>query len=476
MVFSSVEFLFRFLPIFVILYFAVSISPASRRVRNLILFLGSLVFYAWGEPVYVLLMLFSTVADFGFGLLIDKFGERGFGRLFLAGSVTVNLLVLCFFKYADFLIQTINQATGTKLPLLNLPLPLGISFYTFQTMSYTIDVYRRKAKVQKNLLDFAVFVTMFPQLIAGPIVRYQDVQEELLERKVDLIQISEGCKRFITGLAKKVLLANTIGALWDEISAMEYGMLPVGTAWLGVFAFALQLYFDFSGYSDMAIGLGSILGFHFPENFNFPYISASVTEFWRRWHISLGTWFREYVYIPLGGNRKGKGRQVINLLIVWTLAGLWHGAGWNFVLWGLWYALFLILEKLFLGKLLERLPRVIGWLYTAFVVLCGWVLFTMEGFSDIGSYFLAMFGGNQMGFYNDRTLYLALEYGFLLLIGVVLATPLIKSLKERLQKAGSGLFIAIRRFLEKLILAVLFLASVAYLVAESYNPFLYFRF
>lgn len=245
MVFSSVEFLFRFLPIFLILYFAVSISPASRRVRNLILFLGSLVFYAWGEPVYVLLMLFSTVADFGFGLLIDKFGERGFGRLFLAGSVTVNLLVLCFFKYADFLIQTINQATGTKLPLLNLPLPLGISFYTFQTMSYTIDVYRRKAKVQKNLLDFAVFVTMFPQLIAGPIVRYQDVQEELLERKVDLIQISEGCKRFITGLAKKVLLANTIGALWDEISAMEYGMLPVGTAWLGVFAFALQLYFDF---------------------------------------------------------------------------------------------------------------------------------------------------------------------------------------------------------------------------------------
>lgn len=270
MVFSSVEFLFRFLPIFLILYFAVSISPASRRVRNLILFLGSLVFYAWGEPVYVLLMLFSTVADFGFGLLIDKFGERGFGRLFLAGSVTVNLLVLCFFKYADFLIQTINQATGTKLPLLNLPLPLGISFYTFQTMSYTIDVYRRKAKVQKNLLDFAVFVTMFPQLIAGPIVRYQDVQEELLERKVDLIQISEGCKRFITGLAKKVLLANTIGALWDEISAMEYGMLPVGTAWLGVFAFALQLYFDFSGYSDMAIGLGSILGFHFRENFNFP--------------------------------------------------------------------------------------------------------------------------------------------------------------------------------------------------------------
>lgn len=297
-----------------------------------------------------------------------------------------------------------------------------------------------------------------------------------MERKVDLIQISEGCKRFITGLAKKVLLANTIGALWDEISAMEYGMLPVGTAWLGVFAFALQLYFDFSGYSDMAIGLGSILGFHFPENFNFPYISASVTEFWRRWHISLGTWFREYVYIPLGGNRKGKGRQVINLLIVWTLAGLWHGAGWNFVLWGLWYALFLILEKLFLGKLLERLPWVIGWLYTAFVVLCGWVLFTMEGFSDIGSYFLAMFGCNQMGFYNDRTLYLALEYGFLLLIGVVLATPLIKSLKERLQKAGSGLFIAIRRFLEKLIPAVLFLASVAYLVAESYNPFLYFRF
>lgn len=300
MVFSSIVFLFRFLPLFFILYYLV-----PERMKNLLLFLGSLFFYAWGEPVYVLLMLFSTVADYIHGRLLGRLrGKRG-ARYVLLSSVLINLGILCFFKYADFLIQTVNGLLGADLPLLELPLPIGISFYTFQTMSYTIDVYRGEAKVQKNLLDFGVYVTMFPQLIAGPIVKYRDVEKEIRHRAIDLYSVSDGLKRFCIGLGKKVLLANQIGELWNQVSGMEMRDMSVMTAWLGILAFAFQIYFDFSGYSDMAIGLGRMLGFGFPENFNYPYVSTSVTEFWRRWHISLGSWFREYVYIPLGGNRKG---------------------------------------------------------------------------------------------------------------------------------------------------------------------------
>ena len=469
MVFSSVMFLFRFLPIFLILYFL-----APGRMRNLILFLGSLVFYAWGEPIYVVLMLFSTMVDYINGRLIEK--SRGTKRAVipLVCSVVINLSVLCFFKYADFLIITVNSLAGTSLPLLELPLPIGISFYTFQTMSYTIDVYRGETKVQKNLLDFGVYVTMFPQLIAGPIVKYRDVSERLHDRAIDVTAISHGAKRFCIGLAKKVLLANNIGAMWAEISAQDFGKMSMLTAWLGIIAFAFQIYFDFSGYSDMAIGLGEILGFRFPENFNYPYISASITEFWRRWHISLGSWFREYVYIPLGGNRKGLPRQILNIFVVWMLTGIWHGAGWNFLLWGLWFGVFLIIEKMFLGRLLKWFPKVVGVIYTLVIVLVGWVMFAVETPVGILSYLKAMTGSG--GFFDRDALYIGGEYYGLLLVALAASTPIPKMLADRLAKSESGLCIAIWRLLEKVIPATLLLLAIAGIVEDSYNPFLYFRF
>lgn len=471
MVFSSIIFLFRFLPIFMICYFL-----APQRMRNIILFLGSLVFYAWGEPVYVLLMLFSTISDYAHGRAIHACRGRKSARWLLISSLCINLLVLGFFKYSDFIIQAINQATGAAIPLLNLPLPIGISFYTFQTMSYSIDVYRGEAKVQKNLLDFGVFVTMFPQLIAGPIVKYTQVQDDLHRHKADIETISYGCRRFTIGLAKKVLIANNIGALWTEISAMNLSQMNILTAWMGILAFAFQIYFDFSGYSDMAIGLGACLGFRFPENFKHPYISTSVTEFWRRWHITLSSWFRDYLYIPLGGNRKGMKRQVLNLLIVWTLTGIWHGAGWNFLLWGLWFAIFLILEKLGWSKVLDELPGLIKFAYTALVVLIGWVLFAIEDMNVVWSYLQAMFGANGAGWYDGMGLYLIKENALLFLIAALGATPLLQKCGRALEKARSGYGMGFYRLAEKVIPAVLLIASVAYVVEASYNPFLYFRF
>lgn len=470
MVFSSVMFLFRFLPIFFLIYFLV-----PGRGKNVILFLGSLIFYAWGEPVYVVLMLFSTVVDYVNGRLIGRFRGRAQAKFFLVFSVVINLFILCFFKYADFLIQTVNNLTGASLPLLNLPLPIGISFYTFQTMSYTIDVYRSKAKVQKSILDFGVYVTMFPQLIAGPIVKYSSVEENLHNRKTDMVGISRGVKRFVAGLAKKALLANTIGELWAVISAMEFESISVFTAWIGIFAFAFQIYFDFSGYSDMAIGLGEIMGFHFPENFNYPYIASSITEFWRRWHISLGSWFREYVYIPLGGNRKGVPRQLLNILIVWTLTGIWHGAGWNFLLWGLWFAFLLMLEKLFLGKVLSRLPKGIGILYNTAAVLFGWVLFALESPAEIGGYLWAMFRfGSNLA--DSQGLYLFGEYFILFAIALIASTPLPGRIVGRLEKSETGWGIALYRLGEKVVPAILLLLCIAVIVDATFNPFLYFRF
>ena len=476
MVFSSVLFLFRFLPIFMILYFATYLCPAARRMRNVILFLGSLFFYAWGEPVYVVLLLFSTLSDYVHGRLIDRFRKRKIAKVLLVSSIIINLGVLGFFKYADFVIGAVNQLAGTQIPLLELPLPIGISFYTFQTMSYTIDVYRGKAKVQKNLLDFGVFVTMFPQLIAGPIVRYTDVQDDLRDHHGSIEDVSYGCKRFCVGLAKKVLLANNLGLLWEETAALGAENLSMLMAWVGILAFAFQIYFDFSGYSDMAIGLGAMMGFRFPENFNYPYISESVTEFWRRWHMSLGQWFRDYVYIPLGGNRKGTARQVLNILIVWILTGIWHGAGWNFLLWGLWFAFFLILEKVFLGELLSYFPKIFGFLYMVCVVLCGWVIFAIEDVGSIMVYFKAMFGFGGVCAYNGQALYLVKEYGILLLVAAVAATPVGKMISEMLGDSGKSGAIAARRLFEKIIPALLLLASIAYIVDASYNPFLYFRF
>jgi len=471
MVFSSVVFLFRFLPIFLICYFCV-----PGRMKNFILLLGSLFFYAWGEPIYVVLMLFSTMSDYVHGRLINRYRGKKRATFFLVTSIVINLLLLGFFKYADFLILSVNKVAGTAFPLLNLPLPIGISFYTFQTMSYSIDVYRGEAKVQKNLLDFGVFVTMFPQLIAGPIVKYKQIQEEIHERKVDVCQISYGVKRFVTGLAKKVLLANNIGVLWSEISALNYGEISMLTAWLGIFAFAFQIYFDFSGYSDMAIGLGACLGFAFPENFNYPYISASVTEFWRRWHMTLSGWFREYVYIPLGGNRKGMGRQLLNILIVWILTGIWHGAGVNFLLWGLWFALFLILEKIFLRKVLKVLPAGFGGIYTCLVVLFGWVLFEIPTWDGIWGFVQAMVGVNGAGLFDSQGLFLGREYLVLFAVAVVASTPLIKNVVQRMEHSRTSVGMALYRFGEKVIPAILLFLSIAYIVDASYNPFLYFRF
>ena len=468
MLFRSI-FLFRFLPVFFILYYA-----APGRMKNFILFLGSLFFYAWGEPVYVLLMLFSTVTDYFHGRMIERFRGTGKAKIFLVSSVIVNLAVLCFFKYADFLVQTVNSLLGTQIPLLGLGLPIGISFYTFQTMSYTIDVYRGEARVQRNLLDFGVFVAMFPQLIAGPIVKYRDVEERLKNRRADICTVSRGMKRFCVGLAKKVLVANVTGELWTAVSGMNPGGLSAMLAWLGIFAYAFQIYFDFSGYSDMAIGLGQMLGFRFPENFNYPYISASVTEFWRRWHISLGSWFREYVYIPLGGNRKGLPRQLVNILIVWTLTGIWHGAGWNFLLWGLWFGVFLSLEKLFFGRVLAALPRAVGILYNSFLVLMGWVLFALEKPEHILGYLRAMFGGN--GLADSRALFLGREYMVPMLIAVVAATPLFAALAKRLETSRWGVGAALYRLGEKVIPVAFLILSVACIVDASYNPFLYFRF
>ena len=471
MVFSSVLFLFRFLPIFMICYFLV-----PRNMKNLVLFLGSLVFYAWGEPVYIFLMLFSTISDFVWGRLIEEYRGEDRSRIFLLCSVVINLFILGFFKYADFLLQTVNTVFGTSIPLLGLPLPIGISFYTFQTMSYVIDVYRGDAKAQRNILQFGVYVTMFPQLIAGPILKYHQIEKYLQERRSDLDAISYGAKRFVTGLAKKVLLANNLGLLWTQISSLKNDQMSVLMAWIGIVAYAFQIYFDFSGYSDMAIGLGAILGFHFPENFNYPYIATSVTDFWHRWHISLSTWFKEYVYIPLGGNRKGLARQILNILIVWTLTGIWHGAGWNFLFWGLWFALFLILEKLFLGELLKNAPVVFGRVYTLAVILISWVFFALEKPGEILAYLQAMFGLNGVGLMNTQAMFLGNEYLVLLIIALVACLPVGSLLIHRLKSSKTGPAMALYRVGEKVIPAALLILSVAYIVDASYNPFLYFRF
>ena len=471
MVFSSILFLFRFLPIFFICYFV-----APKRMRNLVLFLGSLIFYAWGEPVYVVLMLFSSVSDYIHGLFIEKYRGKTAAKILLISSIIINLGMLGFFKYTDFLIGTVNTVTGAGIKPLNLALPIGISFYTFQTMSYSIDVYRGNVKAQKNLLDFGVFVSMFPQLIAGPIVKYTDVAAQLKERKASLEDMAAGARRFTIGMGKKVLLANNIGQLFTMISDTPTGELTTGMAWLGILAYALQIYFDFSGYSDMAIGLGRIMGFHFPENFNYPYISTSITGFWRRWHMTLSSWFREYVYIPLGGNRKGLPRQLFNILVVWSLTGIWHGAGWNFLLWGMWFAVFLILEKIFLGKLLQKLPKIIGWFYAMIVVLFGWCFFSLEQTDKIVRFLKAMLGFGEAGFINNATLYTFSNYSILFVILAIAALPWGKKAVEWVKAKAGTVLAVVLDVAEKLFLVAILLLSIANIVDASYNPFLYFRF
>ena len=466
MVFSSIPFLYFFLPAVLVLYFAV-----PRRFKNLVLFVCSLLFYAWGEPVYITIMLLSTVFDYVNGLLLERFDTRPRARkAVLITSVVGNLAILMFFKYSDFFISNINAIANLDIGLLGLALPIGISFYTFQTMSYTIDVYRRDAPVQHNIISFGAYVTLFPQLIAGPIVRYNTIAEQLNTRKESFEMFFDGMVRFCAGLAKKVLLANNIGALWNEVSAMQPEGLSVLTAWLGIIAFALQIYFDFSGYSDMAIGLGKMFGFTFLENFNYPYISKSITEFWRRWHISLGTWFREYVYIPLGGNRKGAVMTYINIFVVWFLTGFWHGASWNFAVWGLYFAVILILEKAFLLKALEKVPAFVSHLYALLLILIGWVIFSFDSLPTGIAYFKTMFGMGAGGIADDMFLYSLRSYGPLLLIGMVACVPFWKQFVEKyFCRGGRYVVVGVMAF------AALALCTI-YLVDSSYNPFLYFRF
>ena len=472
MIFSSLLFLFRFLPIVLLLYYAV-----PKKLRNLVLLLVSLVFYAWGEPVYVVLMIVSILISWSGGLAVDHFlragNEKG-ARISLGVSVAAGLSLLGFFKYADFVLRTINQAAGSDIPLLRLALPIGISFYTFQTISYIIDVYRGTASVQTNIISYGAYVTMFPQLIAGPIVQYKTIDRQLRSRHESSEEFADGVMRFMIGLGKKVLLANNAGVLWDSIRVMDTGNLPVLTAWIGIAAYTFQIYFDFSGYSDMAIGLGHMFGFRFLENFDHPYLSKSATEFWRRWHISLGTWFREYVYIPLGGNRVGRFGLIRNTMIVWLLTGIWHGADWNFMLWGLYYGILLMLEKLVYGRALEKLPSVLRHVYCMFVVMIGWYLFSFNEISGGYGYLAALFGGG--GRFMDRgSIYQLYSNAVLLIILIIGSTTLpIRAASAVLKKVRRSNTATV--VLRGAFTVCVFMLSVAYLVSASYNPFLYFRF
>lgn len=474
MVFSSIVFLCIYFPAVILCYY---LCPKS--LRNLFLLLASLLFYAWGEPKYILIMLFSTVFDYCNGRLLEYFEAKKkntFGRIILIISVIGNLGILCFFKYTDFILTAFSSLTNSEFPLLNLTLPIGISFYTFQTMSYTIDVYRGNIKAQHNLISFGMYVCMFPQLIAGPIVRYSDVAQEVNVRKTSFSLCASGMQRFLLGLGKKVLLANQIGALWDEISSLNASDLSMSLAWLGAFAFTFQIYFDFSGYSDMAIGLGEMFGFHFPENFRYPYESKSITEFWRRWHITLSSWFREYLYIPLGGSRKGTIRQILNLFVVWFLTGLWHGAGWNFILWGLYYFVLLVIEKLFLHKLLNRLPSVLQHIYALFWIVIGWVIFACDDLTMLKNYF-KMLIGIGIPAVNQLSLYEWTTHSLFLVILAVSSTQLMKKVCGNiLQKISSNIGEAVAFWLKSSWCLFVLLFSISMLVSGSYNPFLYFRF
>ena len=466
MVFSSLLFLTIFLPVTVGLYYLL-----PKKARNLLLLAVSLVFYAWGEPTHIFVMLITTAYIWAFGLAVAKAKEQGkqaVAKFFLILTLVLSLGTLVFFKYTGFLVSTMPFLEGTALGQLNIALPIGISFYTFQALSYIIDVYRGDVKSQKSWVNFAMYISLFPQLIAGPIVRYADVERQMEDRPFSFDHLFLGIQRFVLGLGKKVLLANQIGVLWETMA----GNSTVLGAWLGAVAFAFQIYFDFSAYSDMAIGLGRMLGFEFTENFNYPYQSASITEFWRRWHMTLGTWFREYVYIPLGGNRRGKLRQILNLLVVWFLTGFWHGAAWQFILWGLFYFVFLAAEKLFLLKPLQKAPGAVRHVYALVVVLLGWVLFACEDIGAAGRMYGAMFGiGVPLA--DEKALFYLGGSVVMLIICTVAATRLPKCLAQKLEsKLPATAFQYIRY---GVILAVL-LVSMAFLVADSYNPFLYFRF
>ena len=467
MVFSTPFFLFFYLPIVLAAYY---VTPL--RFRNAVLLLVNLIFYGWGEPVYILIMFASIAIDYTHGMLVARCKAKGNdkgARAAVASSVIFNLALLFFFKYWDFIAGSLAAIGLTFMPKLGLALPIGISFYTFQTMSYTIDVYRGDARVQKNIVTFGTFVTLFPQLIAGPILKYKDLDDQLEHRSHSPEQFAAGVQIFVVGLAKKALIANNLGKLWDVYLATPQAQLTTLGAWLGILAFSFQLYFDFSGYSDMAVGLGRMLGFEFLGNFNYPYIAKSVTDFWRRWHISLSSWFREYVYFPLGGSRVSKPRLVCNLLVVWACTGIWHGANWNFLLWGLYYFVFLVGEKLLWGKALAKLPDPLRHGYALLVTVVGWCLFAIEDMSLLPGYLAAMFGFAQGGLASPSALYHLRSYLPMLLAAAVASTPLVAELgSKRSQRTRQVV-------LPACLLAALVLCT-AYLVDATYNPFLYFRF
>lgn len=466
MLFSSIPFLYYFLPCVLILYFVV-----PKCLKNTVLLLSSLVFYAWGEPKYVLLMAVSITLGYVFGLLIEIWRGTKLSKLFLILSIVTSLGLLGYFKYADFFIANFNAATGLSVPLLKIALPIGISFYTFQSLSYTVDVYRGEVKAQRNYISLAVYVALFPQLIAGPIVRYSDIAAQLESRTHSFSNVALGTRRFILGLAKKVLIANALGELCDIFK--ESNDKSVLFFWLYAIAFTLHIYFDFSGYSDMAIGLGKIFGFDFLENFDYPYISGSITEFWRRWHMSLGSWFRDYVYIPLGGNRVSKARWFLNIFIVWMLTGFWHGAAWNFIVWGLFFAILLIIEKLWLLKPLKK-SKVLSHIYVMFFVIISFVIFNAADMKEAFSYIGGMFGAGGIPFISEEWLYYLRSYGVVLIVAIIGATPLVKKLVLSVKKKSTGE--KIMNIAEPIMLVALLLVITAYLVDGSFNPFLYFRF
>lgn len=465
MVFSSLVFLFVFLPLIICLYYL-----SKDKYRNYLLLVASLFFYAWGEPTYIIIMITSILFNFLFGRQVSIENKRR--KIWLIVSVIFNIGMLGVFKYAGFFIENINSIF--KLNIINpkIALPLGISFFTFQAMSYVIDVYRQDAKVQNNILNMALYISLFPQLVAGPIVRYQTIADQIIEREHSLFKFERGLSRFIIGLFKKVILANSLGLLADSAFSTNIEEIAILSAWLGIISYSMQIFFDFSGYSDMAIGLGEMFGFEFLENFNYPYISKSASEFWRRWHISLGSWFRDYVYIPLGGSKKGKVRTYINLFIVWFLTGFWHGASWTFIVWGLYFGILIAMEKSFLEKLLEKLWTPIRHIYLILIVMIGWIFFRSDNFSYAFGYIGSLFGSKGQLLYNSDTLRYINDYWYILIISIVGSIPVIKALRSKIQIKENNIYYITK----SLILMSLFIYITITLANSTYNPFLYFRF
>lgn len=467
MVFSSLAFIFVFLPILLLVY---CISP--YKYKNIILLTFSIIFYTLGEPRYILLIIISMIINYILSILIYNNKEnKDKKNLLLFTTILLNISVMIFFKYYSFIIDNVNIIFNSNLKVIEIPLPLGISFYTFQLISYIVDVYKGKLIPQKNLVKFSLYLLMFPQLVAGPIVKYSDIEKQIDYRKINIMKFGQGVERFIIGLAKKVIIANNLGLIWNEIKLVNIESLSLFSAWIGIISFTLQIYFDFSGYSDMAIGLGKMFGFDFLENFNYPYISKSITEFWRRWHISLGSWFKEYLYIPLGGNKRGKLIQFRNIIIVWLTTGLWHGASWNFIIWGLYFGFILYFEKIFLKKILGKLPKVICNLYTMIIVIIGWVFFDSNNLSSAVDYIKVMFGFGNVN-YDNLGKYLFSTNVLLILISIIISTNILKKLIEQIKKnyKVNDLILTVS------IKTMIFIISITYLVSETYNPFLYFRF